>query len=88
MEQQYIIRLGEFYTTFPQDIGYFISGSKLKDAWIEAEWFDGESVIYQVLDSKHMASAIKAHEAAVEAVDIAKIRQIMCDNPDYFVGVA
>ena len=40
-----------------------------------------------MLDFKQIARAIKAHEATMTAIEILKIREIMRDNPDYFVGV-
>ena len=89
MKQQYILKLGEFRDIFShaRAIGNLISSSGLEDAWIEAEWFDSKLVGQQVLYCNHMIRAIEAHEG-MTAIKILKIREIMCYNPDYFVGVA
>ena len=81
MKRQHILRLGELHAIFThvRAIGNLISSSGLKNAWIEAEWFDSESVVQQVLDCKHMARAI---EATMTATEILKIRETMRDNPD------
>lgn len=39
-----------------------------------------------MLDCKHRA--IEAHKAEMTANEILKIREIILENPDYFVGVA
>ena len=44
-----------------------------------------KSVVRQVLNCKHMARAIRAHETTMVAIEIL---EIMGDNPDYFVRAA
>ena len=57
---KFLPRLGELHTVFAQirAIGSFIANSGLEDAWLEAEWFDSELVVNQVLECKHMKRAV------------------------------
>ena len=90
MKLQHVLKLGELHDLFShaRARGNLISCSGLEDSWIEAKWFDSKSVVQQVLDCKHMAWAIEAHEATMATTEILKIREIVRDNPDYVVGVA
>ena len=48
---KFIPRLGELHAVFAhvRAIGHFIAHSGLEDAWIEAEWFDSDAVVRQVI---------------------------------------
>lgn len=89
MKRQYILRLSELHAIFAHihTIGNLISGSRLQEAWIEAELFDSKSILGKVLDCKNMVRAIEAHEETMIASEIHKIREIMLNNPDHSVGV-
>ena len=78
MKRQYILRLRELIFAHVRAIGNLILGSRLENAWIEAEWFNSESVVRQVLECKDMVRGIKAHEKTAIALD----------NLDCFIGVA
>ena len=41
-----------------------------------------------MLDCKHKARDIEAHEATMTTIEILKIREIVPRDPDYFVGGA
>lgn len=89
MKRQYILRLSELHAIFAHihTIGNIISGSRLQEAWIEAELFDSESIVGKVLDCKNMVRAIEAHKATMTASEIHIIMEIMLNNPDHSVGV-
>lgn len=78
MKRQYILRLRELIFAHVRAIGNLILGSRLENAWIEAEWFNSESVVRQVLECKDMVRGIKAHEKTAIAID-----NLVC-----FIGVA
>ena len=61
---KFVLRLGELHTVFAhiRSLGSFIAHLGFEDAWLEAEWFDSDSVVNQVLECKHMKRAVEAHE--------------------------
>ena len=88
MRDKCILRLGELHAVFAhiRAIGALIVCSGLEDAWIEAEWFDSDSVIRQVLECKHMKRAVDAHEASMLTLMILQLMEMMRSYPEYFVN--
>ena len=59
MPGKYIIRLGELHTFFAhvRTIGTFIASSGIDEACLERNWFDGDCVVQQVLESRYEESS-------------------------------
>ena len=70
LRSQYVLCLGELHAVFAhlRAIGTFIDGLGIPDAWIQAEWYDSECLVRQVLDCGNMKRATAAHEATVIAI--------------------
>ena len=87
MRDKYILRLGELHAVFAhiRAIGALIVCSGMEDAWLEAEWFDSDSVIRQVLECKHMKKADEAHEASMLTITILQLMEILRTYPEYFL---
>ena len=87
MRDKYILRLGELHAVFAyiRAIGALIVCSGMEDAWLEAEWFDSESVIRQVLECKHMKRAVEAHEASMLTITILQLMEMLRTYPEYFL---
>ena len=86
MRDKYILCLEKLHAVFAdiRAIGALIICSGLEDAWLEAEWFDCDSVIRQVLECKHMKRAVDAHEASMLAIIMLQLMEMMRTYPEYF----
>ena len=84
MQEKYIIRLGELHTVFAHvlAIGTFIASSGLEEAWLECNWFDGDCVVQQVLECRHMKRALEAHEASMITVQIIQLLEMVKLYPE------
>ena len=87
MRDKYILRLGELHAVFAhiRAIGALIVCSGMEDAWLEAESFDSDSVIRQVLECKHMKRAVEAHEASMLTITILQLMEMLRTYPEYFL---
>ena len=65
LRNKYILCLGELHIVFAhiRAIGRFIEQSGMSDAWLEAEWYDSDCIVRQILECGHMKRALDAHEA-------------------------
>ena len=90
MRGRFIPRLGELHAVFAhvRAIGQFISNSGLEDAWVEAEWFDSDAVVRQVIECKHMKRAVEAHEETLVAIEILQLIEMLKTSPEYFCEYA
>ena len=90
MRGRFIPRLGELHAVFAhvRAIGQFISNSGLEDAWVEAEWFDSDAVVRQVIECKHMKRAVEAHEETLVAIKILQLIEMLKTSPEYFCEYA
>ena len=72
LRKRYVLCLGELYTVFASlcAIGTFINCSGLDDAWMNAGWFDSESLLRQVKDCSNMKRAMATDEATLSAVHV------------------
>ena len=87
---RFIQRLSELHAVFAhmRAIGQFISNSGLEDAWVEAEWFDSDAVVRQVIECKHMKRAVEAHEETLVAIEILQLIEMLKTSPEYFCEYA
>ena len=79
LRDRYILCLGELHIVFAglRAIGTFIDSSGLDDAWINANWFDSESLLRQVKDCSNMKRAIASHEATLLAINILILQETL-----------
>ena len=79
LRNRYILCLGELHIVFAglRAIGTFIDSSGLDDAWMNANWFDSESLLRQVKDCSNMKRAIATHEATFLAINILILQETL-----------
>ena len=87
LRRKYILCLGELHVVFAhlRAIGSYICESGIDSAWINANWFDSECVVRQVLECKHMKRALEAHEATLVAICILFLEHSIKTFPDKFL---
>ena len=83
LRKKYILRLGELHAVFAhiRAIGSYICESGIDSAWISANWFDGECVVRQVLECKHMKRALEAHGCTTLAISTLILEHILREYP-------
>ena len=64
-------------------IGNLITSSGIEEAWKGAGWFDGLSVIRQILECKHMRRALEAHEATLVTFLCIGLKTVLKENPSF-----
>ena len=79
LRNKYILCLGELHLVFAhiRAIGRFIEQSGMGDAWLEAEWYDSDCIVRQILECGHMKRALDAHEATLVAINIILLKSYL-----------
>ena len=72
LRDRYLLCLGELHIISAEirAIGNFINSSGLDDAWMGANWFDSECLLWQVKQCPNMKRAIATHETTFIAISI------------------